>query len=382
MLEELDLPKYIEEKVNNRYESLSEWFSRDNSSLNGIKIDFFSQGSFALGTTIKPIHEDEEYDLDMGCKLNIKSCKSRYSQTDLVQMVKMEIESYRKAHGIQNNIDVKRRCLRLAYKDEVAFHLDIVPCIPLNVDNENEYRIKMFEKYNDLDLAYELAKYAVNITDNQRTNFKDITNDWPISNPQGYLRWFQKRMAQQKTLSFEKRAAIEPIPRYTEKSVLQRCIQLLKRHRDNMYYPLSDKQKESKPISIIITTLAARAYNGESTIEEALLNIINKMPQFISDESPRIPNPVKPEEDFADKWDDVEFQNLNLEMNFKAWLMQAKLDFSKLIDSQQITEVRSLLKDGFNLKINEEKLAAFYPSKIDITRITNISTPSIKPWGK
>lgn len=41
-----------------------------------------------------------------------------------------------------------------------------------------------------------------------------------------------------------------------------------------MYHPLSDKQKESKPISIIITTLAARAYDGESTIEEALLNII------------------------------------------------------------------------------------------------------------
>lgn len=381
MIDELDLPSRIEEKVNKRYESLSNWFNRENSTLKGIDIDVFSQGSFALGTTIKPIHDNEEYDLDMGCKLNIENCKSTFTQKDLVEMVKREVESYRTAHGIQNELEPKRRCLRLAYKDEVAFHLDIVPCISLNDGNEVQYRIKMFEKYNDAALAFDLAKYAVNITDNELDNFEVITNDWPISNPQGYLRWFRERIEQQKNISFEQRAAIEPIPNYPEKSVLQRCVQLLKRHRDNMYHSLSTKQQEGKPISIIITTLAARAYDGESTIEEALINIINKMPEFIALQSPRIPNPVKPEEDFADKWDDVEFQNLNLEMNFKAWLMQAKLDFTKLINSQQVTEVKSLLKDGFSLNINEEKLAAFYPSKIDITRITNISTPSIKPWG-
>lgn len=73
MIEQLDLPKSIDEKVRERYKSLSEWFSRKDSSLK--EVDIFSQGSFALGTTIKPLSDDEEYDLDMGCKVKIAGYK-------------------------------------------------------------------------------------------------------------------------------------------------------------------------------------------------------------------------------------------------------------------------------------------------------------------
>lgn len=381
MIEQLDLPDYIEEKVNKRYESLSNWFNRENSTLKNVNIDIFSQGSFALGTTIKPIHEDEEYDLDMGCKLNIPHFKTLYSQEKLVELVGFEVEAYRKSNNIQNKIEEKRRCLRIAYKDEVSFHLDIVPCIPLTGENDQQYRNILIESFNDDNFALEVAKYAVNITDNERENFKSISDDWHISNPQGYLRWFQERIKQQQSLIFEHRASTEPIPQYSEKSVLQRCIQLLKRHRDNMFYfPNDSKKAEGKPISIIITTLAARAYNGESTIEEAILNILNKMPQLIANQAPRIPNPVKPEEDFADKWDDAQFQDLKLELNFKAWLMQAKLDFSKLIQTQQLTEIKSILNEGFSLSINENKLVDYYIPKIEIPQRTTIHTPSVKPW--
>ena len=69
MLEELDLPKSVEEKVHKRYESLGKWFTRDESTLKDV--DIFVQGSFGQGTTIKPLQEGEEYDLDMSCKVNI-----------------------------------------------------------------------------------------------------------------------------------------------------------------------------------------------------------------------------------------------------------------------------------------------------------------------
>src|SRR5699024_12259427 len=99
---------------------------------------------------------------------------------------------------------------------------------------------------------------------------------WHISNQQGYLHSFQTKIVQDKLKVLK--ASIEPISSYGQKAILQRCIQLFKRHRDTMFY--EETMKDCKPISIIITTLAARAYKGEQNNEEALINIINEMNNY------------------------------------------------------------------------------------------------------
>jgi len=377
MIDQLDLPNYIDEKVRDRYTSLSEWFNRENSTLKNVNIEIFTQGSFALGTTIKPINPKEEYDLDMSCNLKIENFKSQYSQKYLKEMVKHELELYRKAVQIHNEVDDKRRCLRLQYKDEVPFHLDIVPCVPLNEDKRSEYRSILLKKYQkNTDLAQDLAKFAVNIADSERSNYEEVSDDWHISNQQGYLRWFQERMNQNEVALFEARATVEPVPTYNQKNVLQRCIQLLKRHRDSMFASNSD----NKPISIVITTLAARAYSGEQLLEEALLNILNKMPQFINPYTPRIPNPVKPEEDFTDRWDNSEFSHLKLEDNFKLWLNQATADFTKLINTHEVKEVSYIINEGFLLDISDEKLQNEFGYQHASIEVKTINTPKTQPW--
>src|SRR5699024_4683278 len=94
IIERLDLPESVEDKVRNRYYSLGKWFNREKSSLKDVTI--FVQGSFGQGTTIKPLSEDSDYDLDMSCKVNILDFKSKYTQRELMQMVKYELELYRK----------------------------------------------------------------------------------------------------------------------------------------------------------------------------------------------------------------------------------------------------------------------------------------------
>jgi hypothetical protein len=89
-----------------------------------------------------------------------------------------------------------------------------------------------------------------------------------------------------------------------------------------------------KPISIIITTLAARAYQGESDIELAMSTILSRMEALVNPSRPRVPNPVDPAEDFADKWSRTECKPLNLEQNFKDWLKQAQIDFEILRSSE------------------------------------------------
>ena len=97
---------------------------------------------------------------------------------------------------------------------------------------------------------------------------------------------------------------MNPLPaKRKSKTILQRVVQLLKRHRDIHYGGDDDK-----PISIIITTLAARAYDGETDLVVAFRNIVAKMRNNLETrmedgkEVKWVPNPVNSQENFSDKW--------------------------------------------------------------------------------
>jgi hypothetical protein len=357
MVKELDLPEHVIEQTVKRYKSLGEWFGRKNSSFREIDVDIFPQGSFALGTTIKPINNQEEYDLDMGCKVNNPDFKNQYSQEQLKKIIGIELEKYRIAKGIKQELDEKHRCWRLEYKDEINFHLDIVPCIPLQIDNQSQYKQQLQDAYQYHSALNEaVVNLAINITDDRHENYSLISQDWQISNPEGYLKWFEDRMIQSQSRIFNERASVTPVPVYNQKTILQRCIQLMKRHRDNMF-----GDDERKPISIIITTLAARAYSGEQNLEEALINIIEKMPNYINHNTPRVPNPVNPIEDFTDRWDMPEGVKIDLEGNFKNWLLQAKVDFKNLLTTKFALNLGTHLdKHNYN-QVNQQTFARELP---------------------
>lgn len=116
--------------------------------------------------------------------------------------------------------------------------------------------------------------------------------------------------------------SVEEVPPYKWRTPLQRSIQLLKRHRDVMFM----ENPKVAPISMVITNLATRAYNGEPNLFEAVINILDRMADFVRPSRPRVPNPANPAEDYADKWN----TDPDLEQNFWAWQTQAKADFSRL----------------------------------------------------
>ena len=79
---------------------------------------------------------------------------------------------------------------------------------------------------------------------------------------------FAKVASTQKRLLLEREGAIyssvDDVPDALIRTPLQRAIQILKRHRDMRF--LEHKCEEYKPISIIITTLAASAYQNETDV--------------------------------------------------------------------------------------------------------------------
>ena len=380
----LELPDSAYDNARKRYEDLGEWFDRKESAVSVHKPHIFPQGSFRLGTAIRPLDESEKYDLDLACKLRGGISKDSHTQETLKKLIGIELEAYRKARDIKNKLEAKHRCWRLAYQDDLSFHMDIVPCIP--ADEKRRKAILESIRNTGLDeyVAGAASQTTVSITDDRHEGFKHICEDWHISNPEGYAQWFEYRMNPQQTRILLEKAQVDNMPLFKKKTPLQRVIQILKRHRDNW----SKDHPDSRPISIIITTLAAKAYNGETDLVTALENVLNKMGGLVRPTKPRVPNPVDPEEDFADRWYRPDCSHLRLEDNFNAWLLQAKTDFKHLMSTTDVEFLCEQIEEKFSLRVNQSELK----KKLGVSVATfNIVTPknhsidrssSARPWKR
>jgi hypothetical protein len=127
------------------------------------------------------------------------------------------------------------------------------------------------------------------------------------------------------------------------KTPLQRAVQILKRHRDVHFKDDCD----NRPASIILTTLAAKSYQNEGNLVDALINLVRGMPEHIEyrmENGKRVawvPNPVNSEENFADRWKDKDHPDR--EKNFRAWLQKFEQDMTTALKGGGIHKVVDLL---------------------------------------
>lgn len=385
ILEAIDLPDSAYERAKERYESIGKWLQRDESSCAHHDPHVFPSGSFRLGLANKPVDENDTYDLDMACELQNGITQDSHTQEDLKKLIGDELELYRKTKGILKVLNEKRRCWTLEYADHLNFHMDIVPCIPESVSKRTHLREAMILNSRlDKDLAREVASLAVSITDNKDVNFKKLSSDWQISNPEGFGKWFESRMrVAQKFLASRQlvvQASIDTLPYYRWKTPLQQAIQILKQHRDEKY----KNNPDSKPISVIITTVAARAYQGEDDLASALMRILRDMDSYINSQSPLVPNPVNPKEDFADKWSSPDHTKYKLKENFYLWLEQAQADFKNILEGDNPQRIVEAAKIGLSINLNQAEVAALIGTGIataaPVQKIKASSSP--RPWAE
>jgi hypothetical protein len=387
ILKEIDLPDTARQRAEARYKRLGEWFGEPRQKCSDYRPRIYPQGSFRLGTVVRPLSDDDEYDLDMGCRLEHGIAKNTHTQEELKDMVRQDLEAYRVANQIQTPLDEKNRCWRLSYKDEVGFHLDAVPSIPEDAGTRTVITDRMVANGIPRELAAGIAQHAGAITDTTHPRYPVITLDWRISNSEGYARWLESRIRQKsfrvpsRTLVIEGKSKVEELPSSTWKSPLQQAIQLLKRHRDVAFKDDRDRQ----PISIIITTLAAHAYSGANDAAEALGQILPKMEAAIRLNRPKVPNPVQPEEDFADKWYAADKAHLDLEGTFRRWIQQAIRDLDRIATASSADALRDTVQAVFQVGISEEWLnGRFGPHRAVAAprppRHTVITEPPPKPW--
>ena len=380
MTELIELPESAYQKAKDRYEDIGEWLGRDESLCKDNDPHIFPQGSFRLGTAIRPLEEDEAYDLDLACKLREGINKGSLTQETLKNLVGHEIETYRTARGIKTQKEEKHRCWRLEYQDDINFHMDIVPCISAD-DSRRKFILESMKRAGENEFISGFAsQLTVAITDDRHPGYRQICQDWNISNPEGYAKWFEVRMNQTHQIILGK-AQVDDVPLFKRKTPLQRSIQWLKRHRDQMF----KGDNEVKPISIIITTLAARAYQGESDIESALRKILFHMGIFVSSGSSVVLNPVNPEENFADRWSMSQYSHLNLKENFGRWVIQAQIDFDIISSSDDMSFITEQAVQKFSVRMNVsdlKELLGIAPASVSVItpKVHTISEPTPKPW--
>jgi len=383
---EIDIPDSNYDIAERRYKALSDWFANPSSQCSSFDPHLYVQGSFRLGTVIRPLNADGEYDLDMSCRLRAGISKALHTQKQLKELVGADIETYRVAQGFKQAREEKTRCWRLKYSDNLNFHLDAVPSIPEDSGRRTLIREAMMKFGSPAGIADAAATLACAITDNTRLNYSSPTNDWPVSNTEGYALWFESRVEQSRLLmekwASEARAArIDKLPINKRKSPLQKCIQLLKRHRDVMFKNDSD----GKPISVIITTLAAMAYGGETELDDALNGLLQRMGAFVRPGIPRVPNPVNPAEDFADKWAKPEHAHHRLEQNLHLWLGQAKQDVLALQSVHTAEAISKQARSIFALELSEEVMKGIPGLTTGVGNVAPrthvISNSPPKPWS-
>lgn len=337
----LQVPPSRYEAAERSYKAVGNWLCRETSSVRDTDPKVYIQGSFRLGTAIRPISDGEDYDVDLVCELLLP--KTQFTQERLKALVGRELWAYAEAHQMDEPGE-GRRCWTLHYADEAQFHMDILPALP-----DTAYKRMLLEHRG---LSTEWTETVIAITDKDHPNFRRVSEDWPHSNPKGYANWFHSKMREvfelrRYALALEARASVEDIPDYKVRTPLQSAIQILKRHRDMMFA----KRPDDKPISIILTTLAAHAYGQEPTISDALFNILEKFPANIKYRNgiAWIPNPTDPAENFAERWDEYPER----ERAFYEWLNQAREDFFATAQASNRKEAVAALQLRFGRRLME-----------------------------
>ena len=317
----LDISPTDFETARRRYLAVANWLEAGEYE-SGDSTDIYLQGSFRLGTVIRPYRNSQnaDYDIDQVCEIIGKDTTAR--------QLKHDVGDRLKENGDYNRMldDEGRRCWTLQYasSDECpGFHLDVLPACPANGTST---RIDITHKDN--------ANYV-----------------WRSSNPKGYYQWFKGKNAYGEHLLASQRLSIysanrslydsvEDVPKQLIRTPLQRSVQLMKRHRDVCF-----DGRENAPISIILTTICAHKYQGQGILETVTCfanYVASRLVAVVKGESlPMdnvldyqngkwvIKNPADENENFAERW----VEKPELAENFFAWVYQLRRDIDAFNES-------------------------------------------------
>ena len=331
MLKNLELPPDKRAAAEVRYKEFGRHIARK-LGVAETDVHVVVQGSMRTQTTI---HGDgrENFDLDVVVKLSGPTFEGLRESELFFKQFGASLKGLEGA----GDATAKNRCWRLPYPGE-PFYFDVTTAVPMSAE--------------------------ITGTD---LRVRDPITTWSPSNPEEFADWFctiaNKRLPFQeeklRKFAMEAKTVVDPIPKDQVhiNDILRRMVQLMKLHRDSYYKQQSDARCEGKPISVILVTLAAKAYNEIVTTEpnaysstiEVALEVVARMPKFIDRGllGIRVDNPAltgKRGENFADKWNSDKGLRNN---EFNAWHGQLTADLDALFSEEYSKRSENRIRNVF-----------------------------------
>lgn len=355
---------------------------------NGINAHIYPQGSFAIGTVVKPKKGkgNADYDLDVICEVNYN--KHEITPLALYDKLKVALEN----NGTYSSkLEYYDECITINYSDVngIGFSIDIVPSV-----HEDQETIVSMKSHSTMP---ELCDSSIAIT-------IDKALDWGSSNPKGFQAWFEK--INQKFLDYgiytnreqilnENRAlfaSADEIPKSVVKTPLQRVIQLLKIHNNEFFDKpkIKDYKVKSVIIATLVTSIASNAPNYYDTFN-LLKYVLDNLSIYTSlkenynmfrslhpndtiiqydGKTWYIENPSNPEDNLANSWN----ENTENAICFFNWIKALLNDFNLINDINDSTGMLNVFGESI---LNKTDIGRKYISKSS-QLVSN--TSKSQPW--
>lgn len=208
------------------------------------------QGSYALGTLIKPVDENDEYDADIQIVMNPNP---KWQAKDYINEIHRTLKQN---DNYADKVRLKTRCVTIDYAGD--FHLDVVPCVTIS------------------------GKHCI---------CNRIDNSFEETDGTGYRDWFNEQS------------------RITG-GHLKRVVRLLKHLRDHK----NNYTAKSILLTTLAGNTIKPVDEGTeavSTVADTLVTVLTRMDDYLQlhPYMPEIRNPVLPTESFNRHWDQRRYAN-------------------------------------------------------------------------
>ena len=217
------------------------------------------QGSYALGTLIKPVDDKDEYDADIQIVMNPNP---KWKAKDYINEANGTLKQNK---NYADKLSLKTRCVTIDYAGD--FHLDVVPRVTIG------------------------GKPCV---------CNRINNKFEETDGTGYRNWFNEQN------------------RITGGN-LKRVVRLLKYLRD---YKNNYTAKSILLTTLAGNTIntSDEGIEAVSTVADTLVTVLTRMDNYLQPHTymPEIRNPVLPTETFNRHWDQTKYANFRTRVNSHA----------------------------------------------------------------
>lgn len=286
----------------NRIESaINNWETKfqEDEELEEKFVDYYTQGSFSIGTGVRPKNE-KEFDVDVVLILDITE---QDEPRDILDLIKERIKSYK---DFEDRVKVRDRCVRIDYAND--FHVDVVPAF------EDGTVIKIPSKKEQ---------------------------EWTKTNPSGFTKW------------------CNDINKETDK-YFSKVVKILKNWRDDNVG--KDTAPKSILLTTLAGNTFTKKPSIAESLVETLEGIITEIELLIfglqeDDDIPFVKNPSLEDENLARNWSKLKAQR------FLNKLSKLKDDCQDALDEsnkeKSIEKWQSIFgKDSFPSELGEASLMA------------------------